>query len=225
MRSPYLMLFAIGLVAATVTVALRPSAKSIPSATESQAPPEAKTSKEQQATKTTAAPSQTLAKTAATAQKTVPAKTLPATTATHTDPADSSAPTKMASAPSTETRQPSNPLETEPAASPVAHAVQLGDDVRLPAALMPQTTTKRSPEVAAAVAAIGDRFYREIQEIAASENPNPATDTTVIHKSPATEQALKRANEEYRALLGDEAYNRTTIESHIEVKLPTGSSD
>ena len=222
------MLFAVGLIAAAVTVALRPSDKSIPSATESKAPPEAKISKERQAAKTTAAPSQKHAETAASAQKTVPAKTLPATSAAHRDPADSSAPTKMAPALGADTRQSSKPPKTEPAASPAAQAVQavqLGDDVRLPAALMPQDTTNRSPEVAAAVAAIGDRFYREIQEIAASENPNPATDTTVIHKSPATEQALKRANEEYRMLWGDEAYNRTTIDSHIEVNLPAGSSE
>lgn len=103
-------------------------------------------------------------------------------------------------------------------------AIQLADDVRLPAALMPHGTANESPIVAAARAAIGDRFYRELQEIAAKETQTEADATVIIHKSPATENALKRANEEYRAFFGDEAFNRKTMDTHLEVKLPTGSS-
>lgn len=102
-------------------------------------------------------------------------------------------------------------------------AIQLADDVRLPAALMPHNTAGESPIVTAARAAIGDRFYRELQEIATNETQPEADATVVIHKSPATENALKRANEEYRALFGDEAFNRRTIDTHIEVNLPTDS--
>ena len=133
--------------------------------------------------------------------------------------------------------------QTRPETSPVGDqpplpAIQLADDVRLPAALMPHDTSKESPVVAAARAAIGDRFYRELQEIAAKDSvTDPATidsaakdsaaepTTIVIHQSPATENALKRANEEYRALFGDEAFNRKTMDTQLEVKLPTGSSD
>ena len=141
-----------------------------------------------------------------------------------------------------------DPSQTRPETSPVGDqpplpAIQLADDVRLPAALMPHDTSKESPVVAAARAAIGDRFYRELQEIAAKDSvTDPATKdsaakdsaakdsaaeptTVVIHQSPATENALKRANEEYRALFGDEAFNRKTMDTQLEVKLPPGSSD
>jgi hypothetical protein len=113
--------------------------------------------------------------------------------------------------------------------APVAHesllpAIRLADDVRLPAALMPHDTAGESPIVTAARAAIGDRFYRELQEIAAKEAPTEATTeaeaTVVIRKSFATENALKRANEEYRAFFGDEAFNRRTMDTHLEVKQP-----
>ncbi len=118
-------------------------------------------------------------------------------------------------------------------------AIQLADDVRLPAALMPHDTANESPEIAAARAAIGDRFYRALQENAAQEtatnlateppaSKNPATEpttgtdaTVIIHPSPASENALKHANEEYRALFGDAAFNQKTIDTHLEVKLPT----
>ncbi len=118
------------------------------------------------------------------------------------------------------------PSQITPKSAPVADesslpAIQLADDVRLPAALMPHDTSKESPEIAAARAAIGDRFYQELQETAAKEPPSEADTTTVIHKSSATENALKRANEEYRALFGDEAFNRKTMDTHLEVKLPT----
>ena len=136
-----------------------------------------------------------------------------------------------------------DPSQTRPETSPVGDqpplpAIQLADDVRLPAALMPHDTSKESPVVAAARAAIGDRFYRELQEIAAKDSvTDPATidsaakdsaaepTTVVIHQSPATENALKRANEQYRALFGDEAFNRKTMDTQLEVKLPPGSSD
>ena len=135
---------------------------------------------------------------------------------------------------SSQTRSETSPVGDQP---PLP-AIQLANDVRLPAALMPHDTSKESPVVAAARAAIGDRFYRELQEIAAKDSvTDPATidsaakdsaaepTTVVIHQSPATENALKRANEEYRALFGDEAFNRKTMDTQLEVKLPTGSSD
>jgi len=112
--------------------------------------------------------------------------------------------------------------------NPFLPAIQLAEDVRLPAALMPHQTANESPAVTAARLAIGERFYRELQEIVANQaqvdatvqTPVDAAATTVIHQSRATENALRRANEEYRALFGDEAFNRKTMDTHLEVKLP-----
>ncbi|MCX8496636.1 MAG: hypothetical protein ORN51_10680 [Akkermansiaceae bacterium] len=132
--------------------------------------------------------------------------------------------------------------------NPFLPAIQLAEDVRLPAALMPHQTANESPAVTAARIAIGERFYRELQEIAANQTPVEAAVqapadadvqapvdatvqapvdaavTTVIHQSRATENALRRANEEYRALFGDEAFNRKTMDTHLEVKLPVDVS-
>lgn len=103
-------------------------------------------------------------------------------------------------------------------------AIQLADDVRLPAALLPHDTANESPVITAARTAIGDRFYRTLQETAAKDpavnSTSGADDTVIIHQSATTENALKRANEEYRALFGDAAFNQKTIDTHIEVKQP-----
>lgn len=104
-------------------------------------------------------------------------------------------------------------------------AVRLADDVRLPAALIPDAEANLTPAVTAATAEIGNTFYRELQETANNNTSNQEADTATIFNDPNTEQALTRADEQYRALFGDEDYNRKTAESHIEVNLPTESSE
>ncbi len=120
---------------------------------------------------------------------------------------------------------PSRPETTATGNQRPLPAIQLADDVRLPAALMPHDNANESPVITAARTAIGDRFYRTLQEIAAQETAADSTtgaDTTVIiHQSAAADIALKQANEEYRALFGDAAFNQKTIDTHIEVKQPT----
>ncbi len=140
-------------------------------------------------------------------------------------------PKANASIPEPNHTSPSLQIVPEAAATednPFLPAIQLAEDVRLPAALMPHQTANESPAVTAARIAIGERFYRELQEIVANQAPADAAvqapvdaaATTVIHQSRATENALRRANEEYRALFGDEAFNRKTMDTHLEVKLP-----
>lgn len=104
-------------------------------------------------------------------------------------------------------------------------AVQLADDVRLPAALIPDAGANLTPAVTAATAEIGNTFYRDLQVTANNETSNQEADTATISNDPNTEQALIRADEQYRALFGDEDFNRKTAESHIEVNLPTDSSE
>jgi hypothetical protein len=58
-----------------------------------------------------------------------------------------------------------------------------------------------------------------------SDSPTPSGgDTTVIPPGPDVEQAREIANETYRTLFGDEAYNRQTMNSAIEVHLPANTS-
>ena len=115
-------------------------------------------------------------------------------------------------------------------------AVQLAWNVRLPAAIM--DSGRRRTENPGAVPTPADEAVRGIettfyQNVAATvpEVANPpeaapinGTDngesTTVITPGPEVEQARNNANELYRALFGDAAYNRQTMDSAIEVQLP-----
>lgn len=131
-----------------------------------------------------------------------------------------------------------------------ALGVRLGPDVKLPAAsfaklepsIHPQMPV--SPTVLAANQEIENDFYRELAGRAArtpaqadspaaeGAKPEPAPDdgseqnpTVVIGPGQQVEAALDRANEIYRSLFGNDAYNRRTIESSIEVSLPESSPD
>jgi len=147
--------------------------------------------------------------------------------------------------------------DIELSADSAARAVQLNDDVRLPAALMPQGQDDLPPAVAAAAVEIGNSFYRKLQNRSAAhqkppessnnvtystmvpkgpESPNlsqtagqqppsfqvpdTAEDLTLIPNTPDTEQIRKQADEQFRALYGDEKFIRQTVSSAIEVRLP-----
>lgn len=113
---------------------------------------------------------------------------------------------------------PSPPTPTGP--------IRLGNDVRLPAALMHQATATvaTTPEIAAARQGIIDSFYQELSTHAAGPQLNSpivgAESINIIPTGQDTDAARKRADEAYRALYGNEAYNRHSINSALEVRLP-----
>jgi hypothetical protein len=49
-----------------------------------------------------------------------------------------------------------------------------------------------------------------------------AEDTTMIHPGPAEQTAREKANQTYRALFGDSAYNQMTMTAVMEVQIPEG---
>ena len=109
--------------------------------------------------------------------------------------------------------------------APSSQAIQLADEVRLPAALMPPGTNPPPPAVAAATAQITDTFYQELQAgvsrpQAGQEAPRTTDDTAIIPENFATRLARQRADEQFRALYGDEKYIQQTLNSAIEVLLP-----
>jgi hypothetical protein len=123
-------------------------------------------------------------------------------------------------------------------------AIQLAENVRLPAAFMAQSEpemaalTISTNAVAAANLAITDSFYQQLAAGVAAQpapaahpeanrsgmmpvTPTPGTeDTTVIPPGPEVASARESADELYRALFGDEAYGRMTLHSALEVRLP-----
>lgn len=108
----------------------------------------------------------------------------------------------------------------EPPAGRFAQAIQLADDVRLPAALLPQGPPNLPPAVAEATAEIANTFYRELQAATPQAPPGEDQDTTLIPKTPRTEQIRQLADEQFRALYGDDRYIQQTLNSAIEVQLP-----
>jgi hypothetical protein len=125
-------------------------------------------------------------------------------------------------------------------------AIQLAENVRLPAVLMVPDPTETNlqcapaPAVTAATRQIAGSFYQELAAGTAirpsavekpvagilqpSDTPADDDNTTVIEPGPVVENARSRANEAYRALFGDDAYNRRTMDSAIEVSLPVDSA-
>lgn len=108
-------------------------------------------------------------------------------------------------------------------------AFRLGSNVRLPAALIHQAVAMTAtPAIAAASQGIIDSFYQEISahtsDPTAEEQINPPLaendDTQIIPAGSEVDQARERADETYRALYGNEAYNRHSINSALEVRLP-----
>jgi hypothetical protein len=124
-------------------------------------------------------------------------------------------------------------LSEAPATQEAKRGIQLTDDVRLPAAIMaenaPDTATRKmiSPAAATANQEIANSYYRELLATAGSSpaTPTPAPGggdetTSVIPAGAAAEKARNHADEMYRALFGDDAYNRQVMNSAIEVRLP-----
>ena len=118
--------------------------------------------------------------------------------------------------------------DTAPTVVPLA--IQLADDVRLPAALMPSEAIEMPDAVTAATQEISDRYYQELQAStarpsaaeaeAAQKSSSEEKSTHVIANSPETEQIRYRADQQFRVLHGDERYNQQILNSAIEVMLP-----
>ena len=127
-------------------------------------------------------------------------------------------------------------LDAEPApltaaADVPARGIQLAENVRLPAAVMAlaefakPTAEPIPPAVAAAQLEIVEKFYQEIAAEMAPPNISSTPEleeatTVVISPSESVDDARHRADEQYRTLFGDAAYNRQGISSAIEVRLP-----
>ncbi len=74
-----------------------------------------------------------------------------------------------------------------------------------------------SLQVEAASEEIVNHFYREISVEASG---NAEVDTVVVEPDARTAQILRSADQYYRMIFGDEAYNRHTMRSAIDVTLP-----
>ena len=107
-------------------------------------------------------------------------------------------------------------------------AIRLGNDVRLPAALMHQASaTAATPQIAAASRGIINSFYQELSVVSSAEQVgSPQAEdggTQIIHEGPDADEARDRADETFRALHGNEAFNRHSLHSALEVRLPAVS--
>ena len=116
-----------------------------------------------------------------------------------------------------------NPASTPPA------GIRLADDVQLPAVILAINAVKHDPNsklpapVAAAMYAIVDTFYPDLAEASRQAGAEASPDeenTLVIKPGPAVDRARGRADETYRALFGDDAFNRMTLNAALEVRLP-----
>lgn len=108
-------------------------------------------------------------------------------------------------------------------------AVQLADNARLPAAFMALARSSAEPDKALpltsnkALQAIEDGFYQDLAVQASDSNQVDGTEgpAVVIGPGPILEDASARANELYRSLFGNDAYNRHAMDSAKEVLLPS----
>ncbi|MEI6654354.1 MAG: hypothetical protein WCP45_06265 [Verrucomicrobiota bacterium] len=145
--------------------------------------------------------------------------------------------------------QPATAHAAQPTANPAAQSntqplgIRLADNVKLPAVIIALSDPNRDPEhklpqpVLDCMQGIVDRFYQDLAASAGNQagtaskppgtSPDPTApvtaadnNTVVIEPGPAVDKARARANEMYRALFGDEAYNRLTMNSALEVQLP-----
>lgn len=115
----------------------------------------------------------------------------------------------------------------DPAVAESPLGIRLADDVRLPAAAMP-VDFKMSPVAEKMLKEIVNDYYRELA--AAAEPEAHASDgeeterTLVISNGPLAEAARKRADYRFRALFGNAAYNRMTMNSVLEAQLPVAQA-
>ncbi len=130
------------------------------------------------------------------------------------------------------------PLDPEkPDQSQAPMGIRLAPDVRLPVAAMP-LDFKISPVAKTVLDQIVADYYREIASPPPSkdqnrnDNPTDSTSTDLIEESetgeltrvitngPAVDEARKRADARFKALFGFQAYNRMTMNTLLEARLP-----
>lgn len=121
--------------------------------------------------------------------------------------------------------------ETPRPANPVSLGLRLAPDVRLPVAAMPIDFTI-SPVAQTALEQIVADYYQEIST-SVSETPGESTvtkesgegeTTLVVANGPAVDAARKRADYRFKALFGNDAYNRMTMSTLLEARLPQSPS-
>lgn len=101
--------------------------------------------------------------------------------------------------------------------------VRLADDVRLPAAALP-VDFKMSPVAEKMLNEIVNDYYRELSAAVVTD-ANEALEgedepTVVVSNGAIAEAARQRADYRFRALFGNAAYNRMTMYSALESRLP-----
>ena len=121
-----------------------------------------------------------------------------------------------------------------------ARILQFADNVPMPAAIMALNTAEAEGKdlpapIAAALHEIANSYDRELAAFAAThsaaaaaaagENPTVPTadsptqpESLLITPGPEVDAIRARANERYRALFGDEAYNRETMNGQMETR-------
>lgn len=90
--------------------------------------------------------------------------------------------------------------------------LELDPGVPVPAALLPSEGESDSPTVAAAQQQIADTFVQEVDNALSQ----PETPTSDIAVNDAYYDSLNAADEQYRALYGDAAYNQKTMQATME---------
>jgi len=100
-----------------------------------------------------------------------------------------------------------------PAASGAdASVLELDPGVPMPAALLPTEGGSQPPTVAAAQQQIADSFVQSVDNALSQ----PATANNDAAANQAYYDSLASANEQYRALYGDEAFNQKTMQASLE---------
>jgi hypothetical protein len=111
--------------------------------------------------------------------------------------------------------------------------IRLAPDVRLPVAAMP-LNFKVSPVAKKAIDQIVKDYYRELASPPPSEQGGDSNAssaglieqsengelTRVITNGPAVDAARKRADYRFKALFGNDAYNRMTMNTLLEARMP-----
>ena len=90
--------------------------------------------------------------------------------------------------------------------------LELAPGVAVPAALLPAEEESSSPIVAEAQERIADSFVQDLQNVLA----DPLSAPSDARVSDAYFNSLNNANEQYRALYGDAAFNQKTMQATME---------
>ena len=130
---------------------------------------------------------------------------------------------RQTSRPAPAPTQPVADRENKPAPAPVG--IRLAPDVRLPVAALPNDLNL-NPIRQKALQHIIDEYYQTVAA-AVPTQPNGTAmieengeETVVIHNSPEVDAARKRADLRFKALFGDAAYTRMTMNALLESRLP-----